>query len=70
MMSPGLFLNTTEEGEINRTVDSEAGNIKQENNSNEETNTVNTEEEQESPVKIRPVRNSTRPKYYGSIRYT
>ena len=70
MMSPGLFLNTTEEGEINQTAESEPGNIKQETNINEETNTVITEEDQESPVKTRSVRNRTRPKYYGSIRYT
>ena len=69
MMSPGLFLNTTEEGEINRTDDSEAGNIKQENNSNDKIETVNTGEEQ-NPENLRPVRNKTRPRYYGAVRYT
>ena len=69
MMSPGLFLNTTEEGEINQTEDSEAGNIKQENICNTETNTVNTDVES-SPVNSRPVRNKTRPRYYGAVRYT
>ena len=61
MMSPGLFLNTTEEGEINRTEDSEAGNIKQENICNTETNTSNTDVNL-SPENSRPVRNRTRPK--------